>query len=275
MTVNDAVPPPPAAESPTPAGNGPEPDELVRALHFAWHHLESLVERFEANTTAPAARHRPPWMHPSIGEERWPAAVAIVAAIALQFLLPDRLSLGQRWLVPSLESLLAVGLVIANPRRINRRSRALRSTSVALIALTSLANGWSSYELVREIVTRKASGGATALLATGAAIYVTNIIVFALWYWEWDRGGPVARALGERPYPDLLFPQMAARELTPEAWRPTFVDYLYVSYTNATAFSPTDTMPLSRWTKLLFLAQSAVALSMATLVIARAVNILR
>ena len=214
-------------------------------------------------------------MHPSIGEERWPAAVAIVAAIALQFLLPDRLSLGQRWLVPSLESLLAVGLVIANPRRINRRSRALRSTSVALIALTSLANGWSSYELVREIVTRKASGGATALLATGAAIYVTNIIVFALWYWEWDRGGPVARAHGDRKHPDFLFPQMATPAVAPPGWKPTFLDYLYLSFTNATAFSPTDTMPLARWAKMLMLLQSAVALLTVGLVIARAVNVLK
>ncbi|MDA8297463.1 MAG: hypothetical protein M0004_12920 [Actinomycetota bacterium] len=266
-------PPPPGAGASAPAGAGPEPDELVRALHAARHHLEALIERFEV--AAPAGERRAPWMHASTGEERWPAALAIIAAIALQFLLPDRLSLGQRWLVPSLESLLAVGLIIANPRRINRRSRALRSASVAVIALTSLANGWSSYELVREIITGKAGGGATALLATGAAIYVTNIIVFALWYWEWDRGGPVARALGERVYPDLLFPQMVTREITPETWRPTFVDYLYVSYTNATAFSPTDTMPMARWTKLLFLAQSAIALCVAALVIARAVNILR
>ena len=102
------------------------------------------------------------------------------------------------------------------------------------------------------------------------------MIVFGLWYWEFDRGGPVARARADKPYPDFLFPQMSSpAELTPPDWEPEFVDYLYMSFTNATAFSPTDVMPLSRWAKLTMLAQSLVSIVTVALVVARAVNILK
>ena len=106
-------------------------------------------------------------------------------------------------------------------------------------------------------------------------VWLTNIVVFALWYWEFDRGGPVARALAIKPYPDFEFPQMTSPELAPPSWEPMFGDYFYLSFTNATAFSPTDVLPLSRWAKMLMLVQSAVSLLLAALVIARAVNILR
>ncbi|MFN8036370.1 MAG: hypothetical protein U0V73_10585 [Acidimicrobiia bacterium] len=99
--------------------------------------------------------------------------------------------------------------------------------------------------------------------------------MFALWYWEFDRGGPLDRAAGVQPYPDFLFPQMASPELAPPDWEPGFVDYLYVSFTNATAFSPTDTMPMTQWAKLTMLVQSAISVIAVALVIARAVNILR
>ncbi len=252
--------------------NAASPGELAAAVRAARDHLEALALRLEAESGA--TRRRPAWLHPETGEERWPAAMAIGAAIALQFALPERLAIGPRGLLPGLEVALALGIVVANPRRVDRRSAWLRGASVALIALTSLVNGWSSLELIRELIAGSLNG-AGALLGTGASIYVTNIIVFGLWYWEWDRGGPVARAHGDRFYPDLLFPQMGQQHLAPPDWHPTFVDYLYVSYTNATAFSPTDTMPLARWAKLLFLCQSAIALCVAALVIARAVNILR
>ena len=101
------------------------------------------------------------------------------------------------------------------------------------------------------------------------------MIVFSLWYWDLDRGGPVARAHAMRAHPDFLFPQMASPELAPPDWEPLFVDYFYTSFTNATAFSPTDVMPLSRWAKLAMMLQSAVSLATLALVIARAVNILK
>jgi len=147
---------------------------------------------------------------------------------------------------------------------------------LTLIALISLANAWSAGRLIWEIVNRTGStSDATTLLVTGGAIWVTNVIAFALWYWEFDRGGPVARALAIKPYPDFEFPQMTSPELAPPSWEPMFADYFYLSFTNATAFSPTDVMPLSRWAKMLMLVQSAVSLLLAALVIARAVNILR
>ena len=95
-----------------------------------------------------------------------------------------------------------------------------------------------------------------------------------MWYWNLDRGGPAARAEASNRHPDLLFPQMTAPELSPPDWQPEFFDYLYLSFTNAAAFSPTDTMPLARWAKLAMMLQAMVSLGTVVLVIARAVNIL-
>jgi len=219
----------------------------------------------------------PAWRRVTEGETRWQVSLAVAVAILLQLPVSGRLALVRpTWLLPVLEALVAIGLVIANPRRINRQSMVLRYTSLTLIALISLANAWSAGRLIYEIV-HKGSGtsSATTLLVTGAAIWVTNVIAFGLWYWEFDRGGPVARALAIKPYPDFLFPQMTSPQLARPSWEPMFGDYFYLSFTNATAFSPTDVMPLSRWAKMLMLVQSAVSLLLAALVIARAVNILR
>jgi len=112
-------------------------------------------------------------------------------------------------------------------------------------------------------------------LLTGAAIWLTNVLVFAFWYWDLDGGGPAQRAIGAGGYPAFLFAQMQSPEVAPDDWKPTFVDYLYLSFTNATAFSPTDVLPLARWAKLTMMLQSLVSLSTVALVIARAVNILK
>ena len=126
------------------------------------------------------------------------------------------------------------------------------------------------------ILSGEVSNKAAVLLGSGGAIFVTNIIVFGIWYWELDRGGPFARRAGEQPYPDFMFPQMDpdTAKLVKPGWRPTFLDYLYVSLTNAMAFSPTDTMPLARWAKGMMAVQSLVAVTTIALVIARAVNVL-
>ena len=168
-----------------------------------------------------------------------------------------------------------IGLVVANPKQIDRRSSRMRVASIALIAVVSIGNAWSAGHLIRALLTGHAGNDAGALLATGGAIWLTNVIVFALWYWEFDRGGPAARAHGLRPFPDFQFPQMDNPALAPPDWEPQFWDYFYVSFTNATAFSPTDAMPLTRWTKMAMLFQSAVSLSTVVLVVARAVNILK
>jgi hypothetical protein len=219
---------------------------------------------------------RPAWKRPTEGEARWQVAVAVAAAVALQLPLPDRLILLRpAWLLPAVEGLLLLVLVMANPHRINRESRALRLLGLTLAAVLSLANAWSVARLVTGLVQGTEGGAAGPLLVTGGAIWLTNIIVFGLWYWEFDRGGPVARAAGTRIYPDFQFVQMASPQLAPPDWEPTFGDYLYLSFTNAAAFSPTDVMPLSRWAKMGMTAQATVSIVTVALVVARAVNILR
>jgi uncharacterized membrane protein len=247
---------------------------LVQALSSVRDQLSHLESLIDPATAEPADQEQPTWQQPTAGEHRVPVAVAVVVAIGLQVALPAHLAFRPTWLLPVLEAAFLVGLVVANPRRINRSSTRLRTASLALIAVISLANAWSAGHLVNGLVRGKEGSDAASLLINGLEVYLTNIIVFALWYWDTDRGGPVARAQGQRPFPDFLFPQMTNRELAPADWGPTFVDYLYVSFTNATAFSPTDVMPLARWAKILMLIQSGVSLATVALVVARAVNIL-
>jgi hypothetical protein len=223
-----------------------------------------------AHVPVPAWRRRS-----SDGEHRWPSILAITAVIAVQLLLPDRLILHPRWLLPSVEIALAAGLVVANPVRLQRTHPVLRVGSLGLVAAMTVANAGSAVLLIARLLGGTAGHDAASLIGNGAAIYATNIIAFGLWYWELDRGGPMSRANGDRQHADFLFAQMGQPDIAPRNWEPSFLDYLYLSYTNATAFSPTDTLPLSRWAKMLMLVQSAIALSTVALVVARAVNILR
>jgi len=199
--------------------------------------------------------------------------VAILAAAVLQVVLPDTVSPGPRFLLPAVEVGLLVLLVAVNPFRIDRTSRVQRMLSLAVLAVVVLSNGWSEVLLVQRILGGHSSA-AGPLLAGGAAIWLTNVLAFGLAYWEFDRGGPAVRASGERPFPDFLFAQMQNPEMAPPDWEPAIADYLYLSFTNAAAFSPTDVLPLSRWAKLLMLTQSVVALAVVVLVVARAVNVL-
>jgi len=208
------------------------------------------------------------------GENRLPASIAILLAATVQLLLPDRLSLGPRWLLPGLEVALLIVLSIANPVRLVREHPLLRGAMLVLVACMTIANCFAALRLVHDLLHGKDVNSASALFSTGGAIYLTNIVVFALWFWQLDRGGPFARAAGRHLHPDFLFPQMTSPEMAHPDWEPYFVDYLYVSFTNAVAFSPTDTMPLTRWSKLLMLIQSAIALVTLGLVVARGVNVL-
>jgi uncharacterized membrane protein len=216
----------------------------------------------------------PAWRRVTRGEPRWPVTLGIIAAVAMQASLPDHVATRPRWLLPGLALLLLIALLSGHTSRIERKSPTLRALSMGLIAVISIANAWSAARLVLALVQGTAAKDPTKLLLTGAAIWLTNVIVFCLWYWELDRGGPVARVYAMRPHPDFLFAQMQSPELAPEDWEPAFVDYLYLSFTNATAFSPTDVLPLSRWAKLMMMLQSIVSLVTVALVIARAVNIL-
>jgi len=222
-----------------------------------------------------AGSHLPAWLRRTEGESRWQVGLVILVAVALQLYLPTDLAFGSRWLLPAVELALFVALVVANPTRINRESRVLRGVGIALVLVASWATAWSVGLLIYRLLTGGMTEKPAVLLLNGGAIWLTNVIVFALWYWEVDRGGPAARANARKKHPDFLFAQMASPELADRDWEPSFVDYLYLSFTNATAFSPTDTLPLSRWAKLAMMFQSAVSLATLALVVARAVNILR
>jgi hypothetical protein len=257
----------------------------IRSLHQRFDDLERMVgQRLQAEGKRPAdwlqehadVRHElPAWRRKTKGESRSTVAIVTAVGIALQIMVPGRLVLVRPvWVLPALQGALLVALVMANPRRIDTESRALRILSLLLAGLLSLANAWSVGLLVHGIVDGEFGDTAGPLLVTGAAIWLTNVVAFALWYWEFDRGGPVARALGTHQYPDFQFPQMTAPQMAPPDWKPTFTDYLYLAFTNASAFSPTDVMPLSRWAKMAMAVQSIISIITVVLVVARAVNIL-
>ena len=253
-------------------------------MHRRLDELEHAVARRVEETcvallgVAPrtATEVKPAWQRRTGGERRWQVAACTAVAIGLQVAVPGRLAvLRPVWVLPALQGVLLLALVLANPHRIDRQSRVLRMMGLALATLISFANAWSVVSLAEGLVRGTEGENAGPLLVTGGAIWLTNVIVFALWYWEFDRGGPVARALGNDPYPDFLFVQMTSPQLAPPDWEPAFADYLYLAFTNAAAFSPTDVMPLSRWAKLAMTVQSAVSILTVALIVARAVNILK
>ena len=210
-----------------------------------------------------------------LGEHRWPMALAVVVAIVLTTLLPRSVAFGPGWLVPLVESLLLVVLIVGDPGRIDRRSQLLRVLSIALVAVLLVTSLSFTARLIAELVTGgSATESAATLLLAGNAVWVSNNIAFGLLYWELDAGGPALRAHRSGRRADFAFPQQVNPLPGWQDWRPRFVDYLYLGFTNATAFSPTDVMPLATWTKLTMLAQSLISITILGLIIARAVNVL-
>jgi uncharacterized membrane protein len=243
---------------------------------FRW--WDRLLDPVNVARRRVEAEVQPAWRRFTEGESRIPVTIAIGVAITLQLLLANRVANHPKWVLPALAFLLLVGIVAANPRRIDHQSKAIRGATLLLIAIMSLANIASAARLILDLIRGQGIHDPGDLLLAGGSIWLTNVIVFALWYWMFDRGGPVARLLVDNTYPDFLFPQMTCDpelNVVRPGWKPEFFDYLYTSFTNATAFSPTDVMPLSRWAKLTMMLQSAVALLLAILVIARAVNVLK
>ncbi len=217
----------------------------------------------------------PAWARRTTGESRLAATVAVLGIIVLQVLLPEQFSPQPWWLLPVLESLLLIVLFIGNPVRIDREERWLRMASLALTTVLGIATGWSVCRLVLALIDGRVGDDPAVLLGSGGAIWLTNVITFALWYWEYDRGGPAARAHARKPFPDFMFVQMQNPDLTDPTWEPEFADYLYLSFTNATAFSPTDVLPMSRPAKSTMMLEAAISVTTMSLVIARAVNVLR
>jgi hypothetical protein len=249
------------------------------AMHAAkQQHLRALqTELDRLNSLLGAGGHElaPAWQRITGGESRWPVVAAILVALGLQLTLPDQLAMVSRWLLPGLELAVLAGLLVAFPARFDKEYRGRRFGGLTLAFLLSIANATSAGLLVRALVEGRLGQSAGPLLASGVAVWLTNVIAFAVWYWELDRGGPAARAMATRPLPDFLFAQMQSPELAPRDWEPGFVDYLYLSLTNATAFSPTDVLPMTTRAKLTMGAQSLVSLLTVALVLARAVNVLQ
>jgi len=209
------------------------------------------------------------------GESRWPPALALCTAIAIPLLLPDRFSLVSKWIEPALLALLLVAHIIADPGRIDRQSSATRTIGVGLLAVLVVGATTQAIVLTVELVNgNKALNNPHELLSSGALVWLETIIAFTFAYWEIDAGGPAARAHRTPKYPQLAFPEHMNPTLAPPGWRPLFLDYLYLGLTNATAFSPTDVMPLRHWAKLTMGVQALISLIILGLVVARAVNIL-
>lgn len=212
--------------------------------------------------------------HDVRGERRWPMALAIIVVITLTALLPSSVRPESLWAL-SVVGLLLVALVIADPGRIDRSTRLVRLLSLLLIVALILSAIVSTSLLIRELVAGDdLAKSATKLLLVGYAVWTSNNIVFGLLYWQVDGGGSVARASARPANPDLAFPQHMNPTLAPHNWRPLFIDYLYLGFTNALAFSPTDVMPLVPWAKITMALQSVISVTILGLVIASAVNAL-
>jgi uncharacterized membrane protein len=230
-----------------------------------------------------------------LGESPLLPAAALVASAALYADMPSRFIVGPgggafgvvRWVVPALTVFVLATFVAIRPhgrlvRAFGWGERALHLTrrrlALVSIGFVSAANSVSIILLIHLLVNGKlthASAAAAELLRAAVHMWVVNVLLFGLWFWQLDGGGPINRQTCAPHERDFLFPQHTEPGLAGSGWHPEFLDYLYVSFTNAAAFSPTDTMPLSRWAKMLMLVQSAISLSLAVMVVARAVNILR
>jgi hypothetical protein len=217
-------------------------------------------------------------------ESRWEAAPAIALVVASQLLLAivSRWQDWELWVLPwwvwlipvGPELVLFVSLAWHRPRRRLEQLGHRRTVALVLLGFISLANALLLIAVIASLVrgTEKSGG---QLLLKAITVWGANVITFGLWYWEFDRGGPVRRLRPDPPPPDFQFPQMENPQLAEAGWQPELLDYVYVSFTNAIAFSPTDAMPLSRRAKLLMLAESAISSLTVLLVAARAVNIFK
>ena len=201
-------------------------------------------------------------------------AAAVLVTVVFQLLTPRRGRLPGWWVFPILEVVMLVILIVRDPGRIDRRSTALRRQTIVLIAIMTVGTLGSAVILLYQIVTSAKGMTADTILGRGASVWLTNVIVFSLWYWELDRGGAAERAARSRVRPSFAFPEDSMPAVAPLGWMPAYPDYLYLAFTNATAFSPTDTMPVRTWAKMTMMLQAGVSLSIAILVVARAINLL-
>lgn len=210
------------------------------------------------------------------GEHWWPVALAIVAVVGLHVVLPPRYRLHPAWLAVAIPMALLAALIAGDPGRIDRQRTWLRIVTGIMVAFVTLANLYAAVRLVVNILTsdKLFANNPGGLLAVGGVIWATNVIAFALWYWDLDRGGAAARA--HHPYrnPAFVFPEMLHADYVAAGWVPRFVDYFSLAFWTATAVSPTDISAIRPWAKLLMMLEAAGSIVLAALVIARAINIL-
>jgi len=199
-------------------------------------------------------------------------AAAVLVAIILQSTAPENGRLVPWWIVPAIELLLLAVAMVRDPGRIDRRGPGSQRATIALAAVMTIATVGGIIVLIVDILDTNFIVTPNSILGRGAALWVTNVIAFSFWYWIFDRGGPGDRAAGSGIAPSFAFPENATPELAPDGWQPRYHDYLYLSFTNATAFSPTDTLPIQAWAKMAMLAESVLSLITAIMVIARAIN---
>ncbi len=202
-------------------------------------------------------------------EPRWPVTIALLAVCGLYLALPEHLTLGPGWLLMVPVGLLLLPTIVTHQlgnKKWNRRF------SLTLSALITAALAWSMGALIWHLPDHQQN--ASDLLRSAGALWVSNILVFATWYWKLDAGGPHARdARTGHTEGSFLFPQMAL-ESAGETWKPGFVDYLFLAFNTSTAFSPTDVAPLTRWAKVLMMSQSMLSLGAIVILAGRAVNML-
>ena len=216
---------------------------------------------------------QPHWLRTHRQENRGPILLVVLMVIALQFFIPKSLAIPHHKVFCFVEAVLLASIVLIAPKKLGLPHVPQRKLSLVLNAFMMLSNAASAILLVEKIVNGSINSPAR-LLWSGFSIWLSNIVIFSLWYWDFDRGGPSERAAAKESIPDFLFPQMTDPAYASPGWFPTYTDYLYVSVTNASAFSPTDAMPLTKWAKLLMSIQSITSLILVGLVVARAVNIL-
>jgi len=206
-------------------------------------------------------------------EPRWPASLALLSCVGLYVILPNRLVVGPRWILPVLVALPLLPLSARRHRHPDESPHIHRIT-LSLIGLVTVANVTSMALLVHHLLSAQVTQGRNLIYAA-VSVWLTNVIVYGLWFWEIDRGGPHLRAGRTERLPDIQFPQMENPQYAPKGWRPRFTDFLYTSFANGTSFAPADAMPLTLLAKTLFLTESLVSLVTIAVVAARAVNILK
>ncbi|HLH34886.1 MAG TPA: hypothetical protein VKX41_09435 [Alloacidobacterium sp.] len=208
-------------------------------------------------------------------EPRWPAALALVAVGGLRFALPESLSVGPEWLLIAVVLVLIIPLTWARYRGMDRLNQILGYVITSVVTLDMV---WSLYLLIAALPSHKEAP--PDLLRSAGALWLTNILVFASWYWRLDAGGPRARELrgvhtdGAFLFPQMTLDQQAKHQMGEQCWSPGFVDYLFLAFNTSTAFSPTDVPVLSRWAKVLMMVQALISFATVALLAARAVNIL-